>query len=107
MLLLREIIFAAKMKKLVAIFFISLLASHFVPAFSSFMQQSVVCLDLEEEKNTDKSKDRIKEKLEKKEFETNRQSGFTSITQHFFHCDEVNFPLQQPDSEIPTPPPNC
>jgi len=94
------------MKKLIAIFFISLLGLHFVPAFSSFSQQQSICLDIEEEKNTDKSKDSIKEKLEKKEFENDRLSSYTLLTQQIIHNAAVNFSLQQPITDILTPPPN-
>ena len=56
------------MKKLIAIFFICLLGLHFAPAFGSFSQQSAICLDIEEEKNSDKSKDSFKRKAGEKRF---------------------------------------
>ena len=75
------------MKKLIAIFFICLLGLHFAPAFGSFSQQSAICLDIEEEKNSDKSKDSLKEKLEKKDFEHNRLSCFTLLTLQKFSAE--------------------
>lgn len=94
------------MKKLIAIFFICLLGLHFAPAFGSFSQQSAICLDIEEEKNSDKSKDSLKEKLEKKDFEHNRLSCFTLLTLQIIHNAAANFSVQRPGTDIPTPPPN-
>ena len=94
------------MKKLIAIIFIALLGLHFAPAFSSLSQQSVTCMDIEEEKNTDNSKDSIKEKLEKKEIETDRPSSYTLLTRQIIHNAAPNFFLQQPATDILTPPPN-
>ena len=93
------------MKKLIAIFFISLLGLHFETAFSSFSQQAVICMDIEE-KESDKSKDTIKEMLEKKDFENDRLSCYDSLTQQIIHNAAVNFSLQHPVIDIPTPPPN-
>jgi hypothetical protein len=105
-LLLTGINFAPQMKKLIAIFFICLLGLHFAPAFSSLSQQSVICMDIEEEKNSDKSKDSLKEKLEKKDFEYNRLSCFTLLTLQIIDNAAANFSLQQPVTDILTPPPN-
>jgi hypothetical protein len=94
------------MKKLIAIFFLCLLGLHFTPAFSSFSQQSAICVEIEEEKSTDKNKDSLKEKLEKKDFEHNRLSGFTLLTLQIIHNAAANFSLQQPVTDILTPPPD-
>ena len=56
-MLLMEAIFAPLMKKLIAIFFISLLGLHFATAFRTFSQQAVICMDIEEKKS--ESKDSI------------------------------------------------
>ena len=93
------------MKKLIAIFFISLLGLHFATTFSSFSQQAVICMDIEE-KESDKSKDTIKEMLEKKDFENDRLSCYDSLTQQIIHNAAVNFSLLHPVIDIPTPPPN-
>ena len=106
-LLFPEIIFALQMKKLIAIFFISLLGVHFAPAFGGFTQQSVACMDIEKEKHSDKSKDTLKEKLEKKEFDNDRYSDYTVLLQHIIHNEAVNCFFQRPVTDILTPPPNC
>ena len=104
-MLLVETIFAPLMKKLIAIFFISLLSLHFATAFSSFSQQAVICIDIEE-KNSNKSKDTIKEMPEKNDFENDRLSCYDSRAQQIIHHAAVNFTLQHPVIDIPTPPPN-
>ncbi len=103
-MLLVETIFAPLMGKLIAIFFISLLGLHFATSFISFSQQAVICMDIEEKKS--ESKDTIKEMLEKKDFENDRLSCYDSLTQQIIHNAAVNFSLQHPVIDIPTPPPN-
>jgi hypothetical protein len=93
------------MKKLIAIFFISLICLHFAPAFSSFSQQAVICMDIEE-KESNKSKDTIKEMPEKNDFENDRLSYYDSLAQQIIHHAAVNSSLQHPVVDIPTPPPN-
>lgn len=93
------------MKKLIAIFFISLLGLHFATAFSSFSQQAVIYMDIEE-KESDKSKDTIKEMPEKNDFENDRLSCYDSLAQQIIHHAAVDFCLQHPIIDILTPPPN-
>ena len=93
------------MKKLIAIFFISLLGLHFATAFSSFWQQAVIYMDIEE-KESDKSKDTIKEMPEKNDFENDRLSCYDSLAQQIIHHAAVDFCLQHPIIDILTPPPN-
>jgi hypothetical protein len=94
------------MKKLIAIFFITLLGLHFVPAFSSLSQQSVICMDIEEEKSSDKCKESLNEKLEKKEFKNDRLALIASLTQQNIHIAAFSYSLQQHVTDILTPPPN-
>ncbi|HEX6168137.1 MAG TPA: hypothetical protein VFZ33_00490 [Chitinophagaceae bacterium] len=104
-MLLVETIFAPLMKKLIAIFFFSLLGLHFATAFSGLSQQAVICMDIEE-KNSNKSKDTIKEMPEENDFENDRLSCYDSLAQQIIHHAVVNFCLQHPIIDIPTPPPN-
>jgi hypothetical protein len=104
-MLLVETIFAPLMKKLIAIFFFSLLGLYFATAFSSFSQQAVIWMDIEEKKSN-KSKDTIKEMPEENDFENDRLYGYDSLTQQIIHHAAVNFCLQHPIIDIPTPPPN-
>lgn len=94
------------MKKLVSIFFLFLLAIQYAPAIDEFSWQSAFCVELEDDKATEKNKENKKEKNEGKEFETARQNFVSSLTNQIVHHAAENFSLQHPIADILTPPPD-
>lgn len=104
-----ETTFAPLMNKFIAIFFLMIGSLQFLPAINSIPHEMAVCLETDEDKGSEKNKDGKKEKVEFKEYlfhlvhsERIKANSFTLQIHHFTHI----FSLQQPVTDILTPPPD-